>query len=63
MAQGGKRAGAGRPKGRPNKATSAKAAAIALSGDTPLDFLLNLCFQLDEVSKLWAPPDPLAPPK
>jgi hypothetical protein len=32
----------GRTKGTPNKATAAKAAAIAASGLTPLDYLLNI---------------------
>ena len=36
----GKKTG-GRKKGIPNKATAAKAAAIAASGMTPLDFLLD----------------------
>jgi hypothetical protein len=31
----------GRRKGTPNKATAAKEAAIAASGLTPLDFMLN----------------------
>jgi len=42
MARGGKRDGAGRPKGAPNKATAAKAEAIAESGMTPLDYLLSV---------------------
>ncbi len=32
----------GRQKGTPNKATAAKQAAIAASGLTPLDFMLNV---------------------
>jgi hypothetical protein len=40
MAKGVKTGGGSR-KGKPNKATAAKAAAIAASGLTPLDFLLN----------------------
>jgi hypothetical protein len=32
----------GRTKGTPNKATAAKAAAIAASGLTPLDYLLSV---------------------
>lgn len=31
----------GRKKGSPNKATAAKAAEVAASGITPLDFMLN----------------------
>ena len=34
--------GQGRPKGIPNKATAAKAKAIAESGLTPLDFMLQV---------------------
>lgn len=41
MARGGKREGAGRPKGVPNKATAAREAAIAASGLTPLEFMLE----------------------
>lgn len=40
MAKGGSRPGAGRPRGSRNKATAAKAAEIAASGLTPLDFML-----------------------
>lgn len=36
----GRKTGGGSRKGRPNKATAAKAAAIAASGLTPLDYLL-----------------------
>lgn len=32
----------GRPKGSPNKATAAKAAEVAASGLTPLDFMLSI---------------------
>lgn len=41
MAKGIKTGGGSR-KGRPNKATAAKAAAIADSGLTPLDYLLDV---------------------
>lgn len=41
MSRGGKREGAGRPKGAVNKATAARQAEIAASGLTPLDFMLN----------------------
>lgn len=40
--KGGARPGAGRPKGSPNKATQARQAAIAASGVTPLEFMLNI---------------------
>lgn len=41
MNRGGKREGAGRPKGAVNKATASRQAEIAASGLTPLDFMLN----------------------
>jgi phage terminase large subunit len=40
--RGGKRPGAGRPKGSPNKASAAKAAEIAASGLTPLEYMLQV---------------------
>ena len=42
MAQGGKRKGAGRPKGSRNKKTEEQTAAILDSGLTPLDYLLSV---------------------
>lgn len=42
MARGGARKGAGRPKGRCSDKTAARLEAIAASGITPLDYLLNL---------------------
>lgn len=42
MAAKGKPKTGGRKKGVPNKATAAKAAAIAASGVTPLDFMLDM---------------------
>lgn len=42
MTRGGKRPGAGRPKGSPNKATAARQAEIAASGLTPLDYMLGI---------------------
>lgn len=45
----------GRPKGSPNKATAAKAAAIAASGLTPLDYLLDVMRNgIDPVARLDA---------
>lgn len=38
----GRKTGGGSRKGRPNKATAAKAAAIAASGLTPLDYLVSV---------------------
>ena len=42
MAQGGRRKGAGRPKGARNKKTEEQASAIADSGLTPLDYMLSV---------------------
>lgn len=43
MAQrGGKRPGAGRKKGTPNKATLERQKRIAESGQTPLDYMLSV---------------------
>lgn len=39
---GGKREGAGRKKGIPNKKTAAMIAAIETAGITPLEFMLNV---------------------
>ncbi len=40
--RGGKRSGSGRPKGVPNKANAERQAAIAASGLTPLDYMLDI---------------------
>lgn len=40
--RGGKRLGAGRKPGSPNKATAAREKAIRESGLTPLDYMLKL---------------------
>jgi hypothetical protein len=42
MPRGGPRPGAGRKRGSPNKATQATQAAVAASGITPLDYLLEV---------------------
>ena len=42
MPRGGKRPGAGRKKGSPNKVTAAREAEIAASGLTPLDYMLGI---------------------
>jgi hypothetical protein len=39
--KGGKRPGAGRKKGIPNRASAAREAAIAASGLTPLEYMLT----------------------
>lgn len=40
MAHGGKRDGAGRPLGSPNKATKERQAKVAAEGETPLDVMI-----------------------
>lgn len=42
MPKGGARPGAGRPKGVANKATLARAAEIAATGETPLEYMLRV---------------------
>jgi hypothetical protein len=42
MAKGGKREGAGRKPGTPNKATQEQRDAIAASGLTPLEYMLQV---------------------
>lgn len=42
MPRGGVRAGAGRPRGAPNKINADQRAAIAASGETPLDYMLRV---------------------
>jgi hypothetical protein len=41
MARGGRREGAGRKKGVPNKITQCKIMRAALTGEMPLDFMLR----------------------
>lgn len=42
MSRGGKRDGAGRKSGSPNKATAERQAEVAASGLTPLDYMLSV---------------------
>lgn len=42
MHKGGKREGAGRKKGSPNKRTAETVAKVSATGITPLDFMLNV---------------------
>jgi len=42
MPRGGPREGAGRPSGIANKASIARQAEVAASGQTPLDYLLEI---------------------
>lgn len=41
MAKGGKRPGAGRPKGSVNRVTAAQREAAAQTGETPLEYMLR----------------------
>lgn len=56
MARGGKREGAGRKAGVPNKRTQEKTEAIEASGLTPLDYMLTML--RDETAepkdRMWA---------
>lgn len=56
MAKGGKREGAGRKPGVPNKRTAAQAEAIEASGLTPLDFMLKVLRDEDQTKedRMWA---------
>lgn len=40
--RGGKRPGAGRKRGSPNKASAAREKAVAASGQTPLEYMLKV---------------------
>jgi hypothetical protein len=42
MAKGGKRDGAGRKRGVPNKASAAREAMLSAAGLTPLEYFLNI---------------------
>jgi hypothetical protein len=60
--RGGKRSGAGRRKGIPNKATVERQAVIAASGETPLDYMIRVMRdetapveRRDEMAKAAAP--------
>ena len=59
---GGKRPGAGRPKGSRNKATATRQAAISASGEAPLDYMIRVMRdksapveRRDEMAKAAAP--------
>ena len=56
MAGGGKRPGAGRPKGSTNKRTAENVAAIESSGLTPLEYLTSIYQDVsaDEAKRLDA---------
>jgi hypothetical protein len=60
--RGGKRKGAGRPQGAPNKTTAARRAAITASGEDPLDYMIRImrdesasAERRDEMAKAAAP--------
>jgi hypothetical protein len=60
--RGGKRSGAGRRKGAPNKATAARQAEISASGEAPLDYMIRVMRdqsapdgRRDEMAKAAAP--------
>jgi len=60
--RGGRRKGAGRPKGAPNKATAGRQAEIAASGEDPLDYMIRVmrdesapAERRDEMAKAAAP--------
>lgn len=62
MARGGARPGAGRKRNKPNKATAAREARVAASGDTPLDYMLKVmrdkkadASRRDDMAKAAAP--------
>ena len=42
MPRGGKRTGAGRPRGAVNKATAEAKAAVEASGETPLEYMIRV---------------------
>ena len=42
MPRGGKRTGAGRPKGAVNKATAEAKAAVEKTGETPLEYMISV---------------------
>ena len=53
---GGKRDGAGRKAGSPNKATQEQRDAVAASGLTPLDYMLTVLRDedADKEDRMWA---------
>src|SRR5690242_17674845 len=60
--RGGKRNGAGRPRGAVNKMTAVRRAAIAASGEDPLDYMIRIMRdesaspeRRDEMAKAAAP--------
>jgi len=62
MPRGGARSGAGRKPGTPNRFTAELQAAVAASGETPLDYMLRVmrdpaadAAQRDEMAKAAAP--------
>jgi len=56
MPRGGKREGAGRKEGVPNKASAAREAEVKASGLTPLDYMLDVLRDKNETAenRMWA---------
>lgn len=56
MAKGGKREGAGRKPGVPNKRTAEQAEAVEASGLTPLEFMLQILRDTEapKDARMWA---------
>lgn len=54
--RGGKRPGAGRKSGAPNKATAERQEAVQASGLAPLDYMLNILRDetADPKDRMWA---------
>jgi hypothetical protein len=54
--RGGKREGAGRKEGSPNKASAERQAEIAASGLTPLDYMMSMLRNEQETpaNRMWA---------
>lgn len=49
--KGGKRVGAGRPRGAVNKATAQRQAEVAASGITPLEYMLQVMRESEDEAK------------
>lgn len=56
MARGGKREGAGRKQGVPNRKTAETVAAVEASGLTPLDYMLSVLRDeaAEREQRMWA---------
>lgn len=56
MARGGKRDGAGRKAGSPNKASAKREAEVKASGVTPLEYMLSILQDVtaEREDRMWA---------